>query len=509
MRPISMDEVDKVRVDMLSTICSPVLTHEQKVSALAHKADSLLRVLDLPEGLAELCEKGIICDLNEGNAPGRPRYIVPDYGVLFEKGCEFLRLAPPQDLHEAINSLLILYKHVPSVTNFPVFIGNIDTLLEPFVQQTERGLAKKLLGLFLTNIDRTITDAFCHANLGPVATLTGELVLELEREMQNAVPNMTMLYDPLVTPDAFAIDAIRTQLSVSKPAFANHSAFKAELGKYAIASCYNSLKLGGGAFTLVRVKLGALAQTANGSRHFFAEVLPHCLRVMAAYMDVRTKFIAEDSGFFQNSFLAREGFISRDLFSSMFGMVGLAECVNTLMQKDRSEGRYGHSANADELGVKVLEEMKAFVNNHENKYCTGFNNRFMLHGQVGIDTDTNETPNVRIPIGEEPEELAEHILHCAKFQPYFPSGVGEIFPVESTALSNPAAVLDIIKGAFANNVRYLTIHNSDSDVIRVTGYLVKRSEVEKLKQGDRVLQNTTIFGLGAVNNSKVLERKLR
>lgn len=493
----------------MSVICSQSMTHEQKVAALAHQADSLLEVLDLPKGLETPVEEGIICDLNEGHAPMRPRYIMPNYNVLFEKGCVFLRLEPPQDLYEALNSLLILYKHVPSVTNYPVFIGNIDKLLEPFVLQMEESLAKKLLKLFLINIDRTIPNSFCHANIGPEATVTGKILLELEKELENTVPNLTLLYDPEITPDDFALAAIDTQMAVAKPAFANYQAFKKELGDYGISSCYNSLKIGGGAHTLVRVRLGRLAKTAKNSKDFFDNTLPHLLDVMTKLMDVRTEFIAVDSGFFENSFLAREGFISKDLFSSMFGIVGLAECVNTLMEKDGHSGRYGRDKNADDLGIKIMEALTVYVDNHENPHCGGYHNRFMLHGQVGIDTDTGDTANVRIPIGEEPEELLDHILHCARFQPYFPSGVGEIFLVESEMAKNPGAVLDIIKGAFSKNVRYLTFHSSTSDVIRITGYLVKRSDIEKLSQGDRVLQGTTLFGMGSVNNSKIRERKRR
>lgn len=510
MNPISMERVERTRNDILNVICSDSLTHEQKVAGLASRADSLLEVLNLPEGLTELMEKGIICDLNEGHAPLRPRYIVPDYNKLFRDGCRFLGLDAPKDLYEALNMLLIFYRHVPSVTNFPVFIGSLDTLLEPFVLAEDKELAKKMLRLFLINIDRTITDAFCHANIGPTATICGQMLLELERELQNAVPNMTLKYDPVVTPDAFAEEALKTQLAVAKPAFANHAMFSSELGEgYGIASCYNGLNIGGGSYTLVRMLLGQLADHAKDSEDFFRNLYPRSLEIMAAYMDERIRFIVEESGFFENNFLSREGFIAQENFSAMFGMVGLAECVNILMEKDGLPGRYGHSEEADNLGIKIMNVMEEFVAGHENKYCGGFNNRFMLHGQVGIDTDKNQTPNVRIPIGEEPEELSDHLMHCAKFHKYFPSGVGEIFLTDSTSLSNPAYLLDIVKGAFTNGVRYLTFHSGDSDVIRVTGYLAKKSEIEKLAGGTAVLQNTTLFGLGSVNNSKILERKRR
>ena len=59
MRDISMERVNEVREQILGIIKSPTLTHEQKVSNMATAADSLLEVLDLPEGLDELLSPGI------------------------------------------------------------------------------------------------------------------------------------------------------------------------------------------------------------------------------------------------------------------------------------------------------------------------------------------------------------------------------------------------------------------------------------------------------------------
>ncbi|HAB61848.1 MAG TPA: YjjI family glycine radical enzyme, partial [Lachnospiraceae bacterium] len=141
--------------------------------------------------------------------------------------------------------------------------------------------------------------------------------------------------------------------------------------------------------------------------------------------------------------------------------------------------------------------------------CYGADGHFLLHAQVGLDVDVNSSPGCRIPIGEEPEELIEHLAHSAKFHKYFPSGVGDIFPIDTTVHKNMDYLLDIIKGAFDNKVRYMSVYEKDSDVIRVTGYLVKKSEMEKLKKGENVLQDTTVLGLGASRNSHILERKVR
>jgi hypothetical protein len=95
------------------------------------------------------------------------------------------------------------------------------------------------------------------------------------------------------------------------------------------------------------------------------------------------------------------------------------------------------------------------------------------------------------------------------FHKYFPSGTGDIFPVDMTVHANPEYVMDIIKGSFQRNLRYLSFYSSDNYVIRVTGYLIKRSELEKLDSGVAVIHDTTALGLGASKNGHILERKVR
>ena len=121
----------------LNIIQDTTLTFEQKVVALARHAENSLNVLNISKEVQDLRDKGIICDLFEGNAPYRPRYILPDYEKFMKEGCKFLELAPPTNIWEATHALLIFYKHVPSITTMPVYIGNLDTLLEPFVKDED------------------------------------------------------------------------------------------------------------------------------------------------------------------------------------------------------------------------------------------------------------------------------------------------------------------------------------------------------------------------------------
>ena len=514
MRDISMERVNETRKNILEIIESATLTHEQKLTCLANQADSLMEVLDLPEGLDELLnvpiDRKCICDLSEGHAPMRPRYIIPDYAKFLKEGSKFLQLNPPTDLYEALNSLMIFYKHVPSVTNYPVYVGQLDELLEPYIDTVDEAQAKKMLKLFLTQMDRTILDSFSHANIGPRETKAGRLLLEAEKELENAVPNLSFKYDEDITPDDFALKAIDCAMHSAKPSFANHKMFKKELGEnYVIASCYNGLLLGGGSYTLCRLILGNIAKRAKDKKDFFENQLPYVMERMALYMDERIRFEVEESGFFESNFLAKEGFIHRDRFTAMFGMVGMAECVNILMELEGKKGRFGHDKEADDLGVEIMEAINAFNNAHVNPYCEATGGHFLLHAQVGIAQDKNITPGTRIPIGEEPKELIDQLRHCSRFHKYFPSGTGDIFPVDVTVHKNPQFVLDIVKGAFQADLRYLSFYESDGDVIRVTGYLAKRSEIEKYQKGESVLQNTTQLATGATENGHVQERRIR
>lgn len=492
---------------ILETIKCNSLTYEQKIITLARLAENSLNVLNKSEKLKEYMEKNIICDLMEGEAPYRPRYIVPDYDKFMKQGSEFLGLDTPTNIWEAVNNLLILYKHVPSITTMPVYLGNIDYLLDPFI--TDENEAYLAIKLFLKHVDSTITDSFCHANIGPLETKAGRIILKVMRELQLPTPNLTLKYDES-TSKALALDSIETALSTAKPSFANNKMFEQDFkGKYGIVSCYNGLKVGGGANTLIRIKLGTLAKEAQSIEDFFTRVLPDVTAEVLTFIDERSRFLIDESGFFESSFLVKEGLIEKEKFTGLFGVVGLAECVNHLLSATEQKERFGYSEIANELGEKIIKTLYTSIENHKSKYAGSFfNNSHLLHSQVGIDTDVNESPGCRIPIGEEPE-LLEHILQSAPFHKYCPSGIGDIFIFDQTYNNNIEAILDIIKGAFANEMRFFSLYGSDSDVVRVTGYLVKKSEMAKLDRGEQVLRDTTILGKGARDNAKALERRLR
>ncbi len=492
---------------VLETIKSQKITFEQKVVTLARLAEGSIEVLNKSEALKKYMDDGIICDLFEGNAPYRPRYIVPNYDIFMEQGSKFLNLDKPTNIWEATHSLLILYKHVPSITTMPVYLGNIDYLLEPFIENEDE--AYLAIKLFLKHIDSTITDSFCHANIGPKETKAGILILKAMRELELPTPNLTIKYSEETT-DKIAIEAIKTALITAKPSFANDKIFRADFkGEYGIVSCYNGLKVGGGANTLVRVRLGALSKLANSEGDFLTRVLPETSKEILEYIDERSRFIIEESGFYESNFLIKEGLLEKEKFTGLFGFVGLAECVNNLLGATEKQERFGYSEKANRLGLEIVETMSKIIMNHKTKYAGEFFGKtHLLHSQVGIDTDKDESPGCRIPVGEEPE-IFEHIIQSAPFHRYCPSGIGDIFVFDETYKSNPEAILDIIKGAFETEMRFFSLYSDTCDVVRVTGYLVKKSEIEKLDRGEQVLRDTTILGKGARDNAKALDRKLR
>lgn len=494
---------------VLKIVTNTNLTYQQQLLQLAQLAESMDHTIPLSDEYEKAREENIICTLGEGNLPYRPRYIIPDYSILMEKGSAFLQLDPPSDIWEACNNLLIMYRHVPSITSFPVYLGNLDTLLEPFVSKVSREEAKKCLGLFLLNIDRTLTDSFVHANIGPKDTLTGRLILELTEEMQLAIPNLSLKYDPELTSDEFAEVCAKCMMKTAKPSFANHRMFSKEWGEnYAIASCYNGLTVAGGGFTLHRLRLYEMSLKANSIEQFLNETLPYYEKLMADAMNDRIKFIVEESAFFKSNYLVKEGFLKQENFTGMFGMVGLAECCNHLLEIDDPAKGFGHNQEANELGVRIVQQMQDFVDHYEANYCDSCNHHFRLHAQVGLDTDGREdSPGCRIPIGVEPP-MFEHIEHSTLFHKYFPTGIGDIFKFEETWEKTPSALVDIIKGALANDMRYFSGYLANNDVVRVTGYLVKKSELAKLDANQQSLNQVSVNGKGARDFSNALDRRV-
>lgn len=508
-------EIEELNERATELVRGATLSYDQKLRRLAVLATETLPYPALSAECAAALDKRVICDMFEGNAPFTARYILPDYELAMRQGLEYLEMPAPTDLDDALAFLQVMYTHVPSVTTYPVYLGDLDKVLDPFVTDSisDAELDAKMRRFWI-GIDRVLPDAFVHVDLGPHDTRTARSILRVERSLRQAVPNITLKVDPEVTPDDLIEDAVRTVFETGKPHFVNHPMMVGDHGeRYAAVSCYNSLKIGGGAHTLVRLNLKEVALLHTGTvDDFFARTLPHFVELTAELGEARVRSLVEQQRFFATHWLATEGLIDIDRFSAMFGIFGLAECVNLLMAyegNDRGgEARYGHDADANALAVRVVERVAELVAARPMPYCEGGDGRCYLHSQSGIDLDDAVTAGTRIPVGDEPP-LLDHIATCAPHHHLFASGVSDIFHVDETATRNPEALVDIIRGAFESGMRDFTFNLDGNEFVRITGYLVRKSDLAAIADDAVVRHASDHLAAGSENAYHLTQRAVK
>lgn len=499
------DPVAELSRAVHAAVRDPQLTYHQRVQRLAALAEGVLPPPTVSAEVREALEAGVICSMFEGNAPYRPRYILPDYALALRNGSAFLELPPPRDLHEALWFLISLYRNVPSITGYPVYLGDLDALLEPYLAGMSASEIVPILRPFWRALDRVLPDAFVHTNLGPQSTPFAHAVFALERELQQVVPNITLKVDPEITPDELLLDAVQTVFLCAKPHFVNHRMMTSDLGDaYAAVSCYNSLKIGGGAHTLVRLNLlESVRRHPGDAESYLSTALPRDVRLTAELIAARSRFLVEEARFFEHDWLAREGLVRLERFSAMFGIYGLAEAVQELMRRAGKSGRYGHDATANALAARLVERVAERVAAEPLPHCEGFGGRALLHSQSGIDSDVGVSAGTRIPIGDEPP-LHAHLAAVAPHHRHFASGVSDILHFDETARGNPEGVVDIIRGALAQGMRDVTFNLDSNDFIRITGYLVRKSDLARIDQGAR--HGSTFLGAGSENEAHCSQR---
>lgn len=493
---LNADKLGNYKDSILGILKAHDLIYEQKHDALAATAMNALAYPELSNEAIHLIETGVICLLGEGAAPFHPRYVAPDYGKLLNEGSKFLDLKPAQNLFEATTSLLTAYKYSPSGGS-PVFIGRLDELLEPFIESVPIETAQMIMKSFWQLVDRLYPSAFVHANIGPMETRTGNLLLEVDKESKT-ITNLTLRYDIKATPDDFALKAVSGALKNTKPYFLNHQMMKKDWGEdYVIASCYNGMRLGGGIYTLVRLNLKEAAALSNGSKDDFLErVLPQITPYWLEIINSRSRHIVEEVDWFKDNFWVDEGFLHKEKFSSYAAIFGLAEGVNLVMDNNGEAKKcYGHDEEANQFAKAITDRIHDLLEEIPLEICEGTDGYACYHAQVGIVEDVGVTPATRLPSGEEPD-LYEHLLAEAPNHEWLSGGVSTILEFDQTAARNPAAVLDIIKGAFREGTRNLSIGSADSEFVRVTGYLIRRADLEAAKEEKALRHGSAILGTG-------------
>ncbi len=489
-----------------SIITDANLSPKQKSQYLALEAEASLPYMEIDSDTQQALKDGVLCDMFEGHAPYKPRYVLPDYAKFLAQGSEFLELNPAEDFDDALNLLTILYHHVPSVTSIPVYLGQLDTVLLPYVGALSDEEIYQKIKRFWIMLDRTLPDAFMHVNIGPTDNIICRTILRVDAELKQIAPNLTFMYDADVTPDDLLRHAASNICECSKPHIANypvHAKAYHNTG-FGIVSCYNSLPLAGGSNTLVRMNLKEAANKAENKADFIENVLPHYCQIMFGLMDTRSEFLHKKSNFFEG-FLTKEGLIHEDRFAPMFGIYGMAEAVNILLEKESITAKYGHDDVANQLGHAISKQLSEIVDATDVKY--GYHGKALLHAQGGISLDIDVTPGVRIPYGTEPDPVS-YVQATAGHHQYYTSGISDILTIDETVKSNPEAMFNLAKGALQSGYREFTANVASNDLVRVTGYMIKLSDIAKFDdEGSRT--NTTFLGAEAAKNTGILNRKPR
>ena len=87
----------------------------------------------------------------------------------------------------------------------------------------------------------------------------------------------------------------------------------------------------------------------------------------------------------------------------------------------------------------------------------------------------------------------------------FQAGVSDVLAFDDTARRNPQAVVDVIRGAFAVGMRDFTFNLDSNDFVRITGYLVRKSDLARIEvEGAR--HGSDFLAAGSMTNSHLAGR---
>lgn len=201
-------------------VTSPVLSLEQKRHFLALEAENNLPYPQLPAEARRALDEGVICDMFEGHAPYKPRYVLPDYARFLANGSEWLELEGAKDLDDALSADHSLpprtVGHIDA--GLP---GQLDALLQPYVRILTQDEIDVRIKRFWRYLDRTLPDAFMHANIGPSDSPITRAILRADAELKQVSPNLTFIYDPEITPDDLLLEVAKNICECSKPHIAN------------------------------------------------------------------------------------------------------------------------------------------------------------------------------------------------------------------------------------------------------------------------------------------------
>ena len=81
--------------------------------------------------------------------------------------------------------------------------------------------------------------------------------------------------------------------------------------------------------------------------------------------------------------------------------------------------------------------------------------------------------------------------------------------VDETAVRNPRAVVDIIRGAFTTGMRDFTFNLDSNEFVRITGYLVRKSDLAAAEAERRVRHTSDHLAAGSERSYHLTERAVK
>jgi hypothetical protein len=90
----------------------------------------------------------------------------------------------------------------------------------------------------------------------------------------------------------------------------------------------------------------------------------------------------------------------------------------------------------------------------------------------------------------------------------FGEGSGDILHFDDTATRNPQACVDVVRGALATGMRDVTFNLDSNDFIRITGYLVRKSDLTKLEESGVARHGSDVLAAGSVANERTFREWL-
>ena len=395
------------------------LGYDQKVRRLAALATEALPYPELSEPCRQALDKRIICDMFEGNAPYTPRYVLPDYELAMRNGLDYLELAPPTDLDDALAFLQIMYAHVPSVTTYPVYLGDLDKVLEPFVtdEMSDEELdreAPPFLDRDRPHAARRVRPPRPRSARQPRHPLdpAGRALAApggAEHHAQGRPRRHAGRSGARCRPHRVR----NRQAALRQPPDDGRRPRRASTPRSAATTRSRSVAART-RWSALNLKEVALRHTGTRRRLPRLRRCPYYVELTAELAEARIRSLVDDQRFFDTHWLADRG---PDRHRPVLGdvrhlrarrMHQSADGVRRL--RPRREARYGHDADANALAITIVERVAELVAARPMPYCAGGGGRCFLHSQGGIDIDDAVTAGTRIPVGDEPGML-EHIAN--------------------------------------------------------------------------------------------------